>query len=143
VVEEINWKYSTEDWAPIIMVRRHLSFKDILAFYRLADICVVSSLHDGMNIVAKEYISSRVDGDGTLLLSHFTGAARELTDSLYINPFDIDEFADKIKQAIEMPKKERKQHMAALRAVVEEKNIYKWAGDIISEFGKIHNHKSE
>lgn len=139
VVEDINWKHSTEDWTPITMVRRHLSFRDILAFYRLADVCVISSLHDGMNIVAKEYISSRVDNDGVLLLSQFTGAARELADALYINPFDIEEFADKIKQAVEMPKKERKKKMSALRSVVGEKNIYKWAGNIISEFGKIQN----
>jgi len=139
VVEEVNWKYSTEDWEPIIMVRRHLSFKDILAFYRLANVCVVSSLHDGMNIVAKEYISSRVDEDGVLLLSQFTGAARELSEALYINPFDIDEFADKIKQALEMPKPERKRRMVELRSMVKDKNIYKWAGNIISEFGKIHS----
>ncbi|MFH1868002.1 MAG: trehalose-6-phosphate synthase [Candidatus Omnitrophota bacterium] len=143
LVEEVNWKHSKEDWVPIIMVRRHLSFTDIVAFYRLADVCIVSSLHDGMNIVAKEYISSRVDSDGTLLLSHFTGAARELSDSIYINPFDIEEFADKIKEAVSMPKEERARRMAALRAVVEEKNIYKWAGDILSEFGKIQNHKPE
>ncbi|NQT94814.1 MAG: trehalose-6-phosphate synthase [Candidatus Omnitrophica bacterium] len=143
VVEEINWKYSTEDWEPIIMVRRHLSFTDILAFYRLAKICVVSSLHDGMNIVAKEFISSRVDEDGVLLLSKFTGAARELPDAIYINPYDVDEFADKIKEAIEMPKAERKRRMIALRAIVEDRNIYKWAGTIISEFGKLQNgHKN-
>jgi len=139
VVEEINWKYSTEDWAPIIMVRRHLTFRDILAFYRLANICVVSSLHDGMNIVAKEFISSRIDNDGVLLLSRFTGAARELPDAIDINPYDVDEFADKIRYAIEMPKDERKRRMSALRAIVEDKNIYKWAGSIISEFGKLQN----
>ena len=139
VVEEVNWKHSTESWAPIIMVRRHLVFDEILAFYKLANICVVSSLHDGMNIVAKEYISARTDADGVLLLSQFTGAARELNDAIYFNPFDIEEFADKIRQAIEMPAKERRQRMIALREVVAEKNIYKWAGDIISEFGKIHN----
>ena len=139
LVEGINWKHSTEGWEPIIMVRRHLSFVDILAFYRLADVCIVSSLHDGMNIVAKEYISSRVDKDGVLLLSYFTGAARELPDSVYINPFDIEEFADKIKESVEMPRKDRQRRMGALRTVVEEKNIYKWAGDIISEFGKLHN----
>ena len=79
-----------------------------------------------MNIVAKEYISSRVDKDGVLLLSQFTGAARELADALFINPFDIEEFADTIKQAIEMPKKERARRMVALRSVVADKNIYKW-----------------
>ena len=137
IVEEINWKYSTEDWSPIVMVRRHLSFQDILAFYRLASVCIVSSLHDGMNLVAKEYISSRVDDDGVLLLSRFTGAARELGEAIFINPFNIEEFADKIKAAIDMPKQKRTESMASLRGIVKEKNIYKWAGEIVNEFGKM------
>ena len=141
VVEEVNWKHSTEDWAPIIMVRRHLVLDEIIAFYKLANICIVSSLHDGMNIVAKEYVSSRTDGDGVLLLSRFTGAARELSEAIFFNPFDIEEFADSIKRALEMPEDERRQRMQTLRSIVEDRNIYKWAGDIISEFGKIENHK--
>jgi len=139
VVEEVNWKYSTEDWEPIRMIRRHITFRDIIAFYRLANICVVSSLHDGMNIVAKEYVSSRIDNDGVLLLSRFTGAARELPDAIDINPYDVDEFAEKVKDAIEMPKQERKRRMSALRDTVENANIYKWAGSIISEFAKLQN----
>jgi trehalose 6-phosphate synthase len=93
-----------------------------------------------MNIVAKEYVSSRVDNDGALLLSQFTGAARELSEAIFINPFDIEEFADKIKQAIEMKPEERTRRMKALRSVVEDKNIYKWAGNIISEFSRVQNH---
>lgn len=139
VVEEVNWKYSTEEWSPVLLLRKHISFEDILAFYRLADICIISSLHDGMNIVAKEYISSRADCDGVLLLSYFTGAARELSSAILINPFDIDDLSAKIREAITMPEQERKRRMAALRNIVEEKNIYKWASDIITEFGKIHN----
>ena len=139
VVEHVNWKHATEDWAPVIMVRRHLIFDEIMAFYKLANVCVVSSLHDGMNIVAKEYISSRVDGDGVLLLSQFTGASRELADAISFNPFDIESFVENIKYALEMPGDERKRRMLALREIVAEKNIYKWAGDIVSEFGKIQN----
>jgi alpha,alpha-trehalose-phosphate synthase [UDP-forming] len=139
VVEHVNWKHATEDWVPVVMVRRHLVFDEIMAFYKLANICVVSSLHDGMNIVAKEYISARIDTDGVLLLSQFTGAARELSEAIFFNPFDIEEFVEKIKYAIEMPEDERKRRMSALRDIVAEKNIFKWAGDIISEFGKIQN----
>ena len=139
VVEHVNWKHATEDWVPVVMVRRHLVFDEIMAFYKLANICVVSSLHDGMNIVAKEYISARIDTDGVLLLSQFTGAARELSEAIFFNPFDNEEFVEKIKYAIEMPEDERKRRMSALRDIVAEKNIFKWAGDIISEFGKIQN----
>ncbi|MDD5503976.1 MAG: trehalose-6-phosphate synthase [Candidatus Omnitrophica bacterium] len=139
VVERVNWKHASEDWAPIVLVRRHLSSDEIMAFYRLANICVVSSLHDGMNIVAKEYIASRPDGDGILLLSQFTGAARELTDAVTFNPFDAESFVDNIKYALEMPENERRRRMSSLREIVSEKNIYKWAGDMVSEFVKIQN----
>jgi trehalose 6-phosphate synthase len=139
VVERVNWKHATEDWSPVVMVRRHLESDEILAFYKLANVCIVSSLHDGMNLVAKEYISAKSDNNGTLLLSQFTGAARELNEAITFNPFDIEEFAEKIKQALQMPDDERRRRMAALREIVSEKNIYRWAGDIVSEFGKIQS----
>jgi len=133
LVEEINWKYQSGDWKPIIYIREHCSPPDILAFYRLAHFCIVSSLHDGMNLVTKEFISSRVDEDGVLILSRFTGAARELTESLFINPYATDDFAETLRKAIEMPKRQRQARMRKLRHTVEQNNIYKWAGNIISE----------
>jgi alpha,alpha-trehalose-phosphate synthase [UDP-forming] len=133
LVEEVNWKYQTVSWKPIIYVREHLSPATLMAFNRLANFCIVSSLHDGMNLVAKEFISSRVDEDGVLILSRFTGAARELTDALLINPYATDDFAESIKKAIEMPKEQRKAKMKKLRRVVEENNIYRWAANVISE----------
>ncbi len=136
LVEEINWKYQSGNWKPIIYVREHLSPAPLLAFQRLADFCVVSSLHDGMNLVAKEFISSSVDGKGVLILSRFTGAARELTDALLINPYAIDEFAEAIKEAIEMPEEEGQRRMARLREIVQQNNIYCWAAGIISELAK-------
>jgi len=139
VVEHVNWKHADDDWVPIVLVRRHLSSDEIMAFYRLASICIVSSLHDGMNIVAKEYIASRSDGDGVLLLSQFTGAARELLEAVSFNPFDAEVFVEKIRYALEMPENERRRRMSSLRETVSEKNIYKWAGDIVSEFVKIQN----
>jgi len=92
-VEEINWKHSINEWKPVILVKRHMTQTEILALYRLSDVCVVSSLHDGMNLVAKEFVASRHDEDGCLVLSQFTGSARELPDAILVNPFDREEFA--------------------------------------------------
>ena len=108
-----------------------------MAFNRLAHFCIVSSLHDGMNLVAKEFVSSRIDKDGVLILSRFTGAARELTEALLINPYATDGLADTIKSAIEMPKEQRQTRMRRLRQIVEQKNIYTWAGNIISELANL------
>jgi trehalose 6-phosphate synthase len=102
------------------------------ALRRLAHFCVVSSLHDGMNLVAKEFVAARSDGDGVLILSRFTGAAAELAEALLINPFDIIGFAAKIKEAIEMPEAERRRRMVKMRRIVAKNNIYKWGADIVS-----------
>ncbi|MFH1015477.1 MAG: trehalose-6-phosphate synthase, partial [Chloroflexota bacterium] len=98
--------------------------------------CMVTSLHDGMNLVAKEYVSSRFDEDGVLVLSRFTGAARELTDAVLVNPYAPDQMADAIKEALEMPQEERQKRMRKMREIVKENNVYKWAADIISELVK-------
>jgi trehalose 6-phosphate synthase len=90
-----------------------------------------------MNLVAKEFVSSRVDGDGVLILSRFTGAARELAEALLVNPYSVDDMAQAIRLAITMSKKERQRRMSSLRAIVQESNIYSWAGDIISEMAKL------
>lgn len=136
IVEEINWKHSTDSWDPIIMVRRHLAFHELLAFYRLGDLCLVSSLHDGMNLVAKEFLSARSDEGGMLVLSQFTGAARELTDAILINPYDREQFSDSIYEALSLSEDERYKKMVKLRQVVQKNNIYRWAGKIISELLK-------
>jgi len=137
LVEEINWKHSTDAWDPIIFTRRHLSYHEIIALYRLADVCVVSSLHDGMNLVAKEFVSSRSDTDGMLVLSRFTGSARELTDAVLINPYDREETSNGISEALNMPKEKRSRKMKKMRQVIKNKNIYRWAGKIISEVLKL------
>lgn len=133
LVEKINWKYMDDGWKPIIYFKRHFPPEEIKPFYRLADICIVSSLHDGMNLVAKEYIAAKNDLNGSLILSRFTGAARELTDAIQINPYSIEEFADSIKLAVDMPPPEKKRRMENMRKTVAENNIYKWAGNIITE----------
>jgi trehalose-6-phosphate synthase len=132
-IEQVNWKYQDGDWKPIIYIKRHSSPEDIKPFYAIADICIVSSLHDGMNLVAKEYVGSKTDAKGILILSRFTGAARELTDAIQINPYSIEDFAEAIRFAIEMPDEEKKRRMESMRKTIRENNIYKWAGDIITE----------
>ncbi len=136
LVEEINWKYGIGRWKPIIYLREHEPPVTLMALRRMANFSVVSSLHDGMNLVAKEFVASRFDEDGVLILSPFTGAARELTDAVLVNPYATDHFADAIKNALEMPETERQKRMRKMREVVRENNIYKWAADIISELVK-------
>jgi trehalose 6-phosphate synthase len=141
LVEQINWKYRAERWKPIILLRENLPQLTLLALRRMADFCIVSPLHDGMNLVAKEFVASRYDEDGILVLSPFAGSSRELTDALLVNPYAPDHFAGVIKAALEMPRAERQKRMQKMRAIVQENNIYKWAGDIINyllkfEFGE-------
>jgi trehalose 6-phosphate synthase len=132
LMNSINEKYGTASWQPVIPMTRQLSHQTLNALRRLAHFCVVSSLHDGMNLVAKEYVSARVDGDGVLILSRFTGAAVEMQDALLINPYAIGEFAGSIKEAIEMPEAERRHRMKNLRQAVAANNIYGWGADMVS-----------
>jgi trehalose-6-phosphate synthase len=136
-VEAVNGALATRTWRPIIYLERHHDRRDIWPFYRHADFCVVSSLHDGMNLVAKEFVSVRDDDGGVLILSRFTGAARELRDALLVNPYDLDESADAIRAAIEMPADERARRMSRMRALVREHNIYRWAGLLLGELARI------
>ncbi|MDD5174168.1 MAG: trehalose-6-phosphate synthase [Candidatus Omnitrophica bacterium] len=137
LAERINWKHKNEEWKPIVYLQRHFSPEEIKPFYRIADICIVSSLHDGMNLVAKEYVAAKNDLNGSLILSRFTGAAREFTDAIQINPYSIEEFADGIKLAVEMPLSEKKRRMENMRKIITDNNIYKWAGNIITDLTTI------
>jgi len=133
LIEKKNWKHGDSNWKPIIYLKRHFSLDEIEPYYRMADLCIVSSLHDGMNLVAKEYVAAKSDSSGALILSQFTGAARELTDAILVNPYSIEEFADSINFAIQMPKEEKQRRMENMRKVIAENNIYRWAGNIITE----------
>jgi trehalose 6-phosphate synthase len=133
LVAEVNFRHSTDAWKPILYLREHESPLTLMAMRRMANFCVVSSLHDGMNLVAKEFPASRFDEDGVLILSRFTGAARELTDAMLINPYATDDFANTIKDALEMPPAEKQKRMRRMRDVVREHNIYKWAADLVTE----------
>jgi len=131
--EEINSRYAYGRWKPVIVLKAHLSQEEIVPYYCLADVLVVSSLHDGMNLVAKEYVASRVNDDGSLLLSPFTGAARELGRAYSINPFNPEEIADNIYKALEDPPEEKAARMASMRQWVRENNIFSWAARILED----------
>jgi trehalose 6-phosphate synthase len=135
--ERINWRFQTSTWKPIVFLKRHFSHREILRYYRAADVCMVTALHDGMNLVAKEFIAARHDEQGVLILSRFTGAARELLDSVLVNPYDIESTADAICHALEMGPEERAARMRRLRKVVKEQNIYRWAGNLVAELCEV------
>lgn len=137
VVDEINWRHQTDDWIPIRFLRAHHDYYAILAAYKMADVLLVTSLHDGMNLVAKEFISARTDGDGILLLSRYTGAARELPDALQVNPFDVDELADAMAEAFHMAEAERKKRMKRMRSQVQKQTVYDWGAKIFEELESI------
>jgi len=135
--ERINWKFKGKDYRPIVFLKKHHSHAEIRPYYQAADICLVTSLHDGMNLVAKEFVAAREDDGGALILSRFTGAARDLRDALVVNPYDVDRMADAIRYALEMDEAEKKNRMARLRETVRERNIYRWAGDLIEDLTRI------
>ena len=131
--DEINWRFQTESWKPIRFLIGHHDGATVHAFLRMAELGIVSSLHDGMNLVAKEYVAAKPDLDGVLILSEFAGAARELADALIINPYDTEQFAEAIRRALEMPDAERRERMARMRRQVEENNIYRWAANFLAD----------
>jgi trehalose 6-phosphate synthase len=143
VVEEINWSLQTDDWKPIVYLRGHHSHKEIWPYYRHADFCMVTSLHDGMNLVAKEFVAARDDERGVLILSRFAGASRELGDALLVNPYDVDRTAGAIEAALAMDPDEFRSRMRRMRTVVREHNIFRWAGDLIGELARVRTDAAE
>ena len=139
----INARFAEANWKPIALLLRHHSHEEIMPYYRAADFCMVTSLHDGMNLVAKEFVAAREDGEGALILSQFTGATRELRDALIINPYDTDELADAILLALEMDSEERRTRMRHMRHIVRENNVYRWAGNLIAELSDIRINEVE
>jgi alpha,alpha-trehalose-phosphate synthase [UDP-forming] len=131
--DRINWRFQSREWKPIVFLKRQHSHQEILPYYRAADLCLVTSLHDGMNLVAKEFLAARSDNQGVLILSQFTGAARELRDALLINPYDTDQTAEAIRAALEMEPEDKQLRMQRMRKSIKEHNIYRWAGDLITE----------
>ena len=131
--ERINWRFRSDQWKPIVLLERQHSHQEIEPYYRAADLCLVTSLHDGMNLVAKEFVATRQDERGVLILSCFTGAARELRDALQVNPYDIDQTAEAIRTALEMNAEEKQQRMQRMRKTIREQNVYRWAASLIGE----------
>ena len=137
LAERINWKFQAKGWKPIVFLKAHHDHREIERYYRAADLCLVTSLHDGMNLVAKEFVAARDDDDGVLILSPFTGAARELLDALLVNPYDIEALADGIHQALTMRPEERQERMRRMREVLRERNVYRWAGNLVTTLNRI------
>jgi trehalose 6-phosphate synthase len=139
MADEINWKHQTECWKPLRFLAAHHDASTVHAFLQMSSICVVSPLHDGMNLVAKEYIAAKTEGDGVLVLSEFAGAARELGEALLINPYDTEQFADTIHEAMSMGPDERRTRMKNMQTVVEEYNVYRWAASFLTCLTSTHS----
>jgi trehalose 6-phosphate synthase len=135
----INERFGTEDYRPIVLLRFHHEPPEVFRFFRAADLCYVSSLHDGMNLVAKEFVASRTDLNGVLILSEFTGAARELTEALIVNPYDLEASSDALAAALTMPLEEQKDRMRSMRSLLAQFNVYRWAGKMLVDAARLRN----
>src|SRR5262249_47168195 len=135
--DRINAPFQSGKWKPIVLLRRHHSHQEIERFYRAASVCMVSSLHDGMNLVAKEFIAARDDEHGVLILSTFAGAAAELTDALQVNPYDVQQVASALLRALEMPDDEQAARMHRMRVTVKDHNVFRWAANLLSDLTEI------
>lgn len=135
--ERINARLQAPKWKPIVFLKKHHSHEEIARFYHAASVCMVTSLHDGMNLVAKEFVASREDERGVLILSTFAGAANELSDALLVNPYDVSQLADAIHRALELPEEEQATRMQRMRHQVREHNVYRWAAHLLSDLTEI------
>jgi trehalose 6-phosphate synthase len=131
LAQSINETHQTGDWKPIILIAEHHEPYEVFELYRAADICIVSSLHDGMNLVAKEFAAARDDESGVLILSSFAGASRELSEALLVNPFDPHSMGETLHQALLMPRSEQAQRMRVMRDHIRTRNVYRWAGKML------------
>jgi len=136
VSARINERFSSEHYKPIHLLVEHHERDALNELFRAAHMCVVTSLHDGMNLVSKEFVTARDDEQGVLILSRFAGAARELTEALIVNPYHVEELADALYRAATMPEAEQRERMGALRMTVREYNVYRWAGRMLADAGR-------
>jgi trehalose-6-phosphate synthase len=137
LAERINQRFGREGYRPIVLRIEHHEPKDVIMYYRGADFCIVSSLHDGMNLVAKEFVAARDDEQGVLILSQFTGAATELPEALIVNPYNIDQCAAALHLALTMPPTEQRARMRSMRGIVQEFNVYRWAGRMLMDAARM------
>jgi trehalose 6-phosphate synthase len=133
----VNARFGSGNYRPVILHRQHHEPPRVFQYLRAADVCYVSSLHDGMNLVAKEFIAARHDERGVLVLSQFTGAARELSEALIVNPYDLKEASSALHAALTMSPQEQAERMRALRALVSELNVYRWAGRMLTDAARL------
>jgi trehalose-6-phosphate synthase len=141
-VERINSKFAEGEWRPIVLIDEHQEPLRVFELYRAADFCLVNSLHDGMNLVAKEFVAARDDEDGVLILSTFAGASRELAEAVLVNPFDVTETANAMEIAMRMGREERRSRMSLMRRTVKENNVYRWAGRMLMDAARIRQRQS-
>jgi trehalose-6-phosphate synthase len=134
-VWEINERFATDGWKPIHLVKQLLPAERLAMLYRLADVCIISSLQDGMNLVAKEFVASQVDRQGVLILSEFAGAAEEMTDATLVNPYDPEACALAIRDALSLPAPVRAETMARLQGSL--RSIYDWMADVFIRWGEV------
>jgi trehalose 6-phosphate synthase len=137
LAERINRRFARGDWKPIVLLLAHHEPPTVYRFLRAADLCYVSSLHDGMNLVAKEFVAARSDERGVLVLSQFTGAARELTEALIVNPYNLDESSQALAAALRMGTEEQRARMRSMRSYVAEFNVYGWAGKMLIDAARL------
>lgn len=137
VAAAINAKWGTDDYKPIALLRVHHEPPMVFKFFRAADLCYVSSLHDGMNLVAKEFVAAHDDEQGVLILSQFTGAARDLTEALIVNPYDLEQAGEALATALRMPRSEQRERMQSMRRLVSEFNVYRWAGRMLTDAAEL------
>jgi trehalose 6-phosphate synthase len=141
LAERINRRFGRPGYAPIVLRIEHHDASQVYELYRAADLCYVSSLHDGMNLVAKEFVAARDDEQGVLILSQFTGAARELAEALIVNPYDIEQCAVAMHVALTMPAAERTARMRTMRHLVQEFNVYRWAGRMLLDAARMRHRR--
>lgn len=137
LVSRINGRFGTPNWTPVVHLRQSFPSECLVALYRTADVMLVTPLRDGMNLVAKEFVASRIDGDGVLVLSEFAGAAEQLADAIHINPYDIRNVADSMNAALIMPRAERRMRMFRMRAQVRAKDVHWWANSFLSALAEV------
>jgi trehalose 6-phosphate synthase len=141
IAARINERFGTASYKPMILARSHHEPPTVYRYYRAADLCYVSSLHDGMNLVAKEFIAARDDEHGVLILSQFTGAAREMTEALIVNPYDLEEASSALAAALMMSPEEQRVRVRAMRAYLSEYNVYRWAGKMLTDAARLRSHE--
>ncbi|HEU0159863.1 MAG TPA: trehalose-6-phosphate synthase, partial [Hyphomicrobiaceae bacterium] len=139
LAEDINARHGSASYKPIVLVVRHHGPDEVFELFRAADVCVVSSLHDGMNLVAKEFVASRDDEQGVLILSTFAGAARELSEALMVNPYDTYAMGEALEQALLMPPAEQRERLRLMRDLVRVRNVYRWAGQMLLDAARLRN----